>query len=253
VLVLAHRGSPSPRRPENTVAAVRAALDGGAHGVEIDVRQTLDGVLVCSHDADLIRLAGHPMAVADSIAAELRAVALAGGHRLATLDEVLATARGRLVIEVKPVTGTTSALRTAMALCIALEAAPPGPAITVSSFDFELLGTIRFGLRHAGLSYVRTALLGSPAMSTGTLLRHTLDGRHDEMHPHLSDLLRAPHLVGAAHTLGTSITCWTVNRRRDVCRLAQLGVDAVISDRPAAARAAAAMATIGAGAQGSNL
>ncbi|MDP9240213.1 MAG: glycerophosphodiester phosphodiesterase [Actinomycetota bacterium] len=257
MLVLAHRGCPTPQRPENTVAAVQAALDGAADGVEIDVRRTLDGVLVCSHDADLLRLTGRPMAVATTRAEEIRAVPLAGGHRLATLDEVLAKARGRLVIEAKPVTGPNDALRTAMALCLALETAPPGPAITVSSFDADLLATIRFALRHAARphmrTYVRTALLGAPGTSTRTLLRRTLDGRHDEMHPHVSDLLRAPHLVAVAHTVGASVTCWTVNRRKDVRRLARLGVDAVISDRPATARTAAATAMIGARAQGSNL
>jgi len=253
VLVLAHRGSPSARRPENTVAAVRAALDGVADGVEIDVRRTADGVLVCSHDGDLMRLAGRPLVIANSRLGEIRRVALAGGHRIATVDEVLATARGRLVIEAKPVTGTAAALHTAMALCLALEVAPPGPAVTVSSFDAALLGTIRFALRHSGRSYVRTALLGRPGTPAEVLLRRTLDGQHGELHPHVSDLLRSPQLVDVAHSLGATVTCWTVNRRRDVRRLAQLGVDAVISDRPAVARAAATAAVQGARAQGSNL
>jgi glycerophosphoryl diester phosphodiesterase len=41
--------------PENTLAAFHAALAQGADGVELDVRQTADGVLVCFHDSGLGR------------------------------------------------------------------------------------------------------------------------------------------------------------------------------------------------------
>src|SRR4051794_36499575 len=49
MLVLGHRGA-SAARPENTLAAFATALADGADGVELDVRRTLDGVLVVHHD-----------------------------------------------------------------------------------------------------------------------------------------------------------------------------------------------------------
>lgn len=52
VQVLAHRGA-SRAQPENTVAAFRAAVEMGADAVELDVRRTLDGVLVVHHNPDL--------------------------------------------------------------------------------------------------------------------------------------------------------------------------------------------------------
>lgn len=53
-LVVAHRGA-SERFPENTLPAFRAALEAGADLVELDFRQTIDGVLVCIHDETLDR------------------------------------------------------------------------------------------------------------------------------------------------------------------------------------------------------
>ena len=50
--VIAHRGA-SRLAPENTVAAFRRAVEVGAHGVELDVRRTVDDVLVVHHDAAL--------------------------------------------------------------------------------------------------------------------------------------------------------------------------------------------------------
>lgn len=50
--LIAHRGF-SSQAPENTIAAVKKAAEYGFDTVEIDVRQTADGVWVISHDADI--------------------------------------------------------------------------------------------------------------------------------------------------------------------------------------------------------
>lgn len=50
--LIAHRGF-SCQAPENTIAAVKKAAEYSFNTVEIDVRQTADGVWVVSHDADI--------------------------------------------------------------------------------------------------------------------------------------------------------------------------------------------------------
>ena len=47
--LVCHRGA-SLEAPENTFAAARAALDKGAHIIELDVRESADGVLYVMHD-----------------------------------------------------------------------------------------------------------------------------------------------------------------------------------------------------------
>jgi hypothetical protein len=54
VLVAAHRGY-WVNYPENSDPALRAAFDNGVEVIEIDLRTTSDGVLVVSHDADLLK------------------------------------------------------------------------------------------------------------------------------------------------------------------------------------------------------
>ena len=233
VLVLAHRGSPTPSRPENTVAAVAAALDGGADGVEIDVRLTADGILVCSHDPDLLRLAGTPLPVAGVTARVLRGNPLAGGHLTATLAEVLAAARvrgrPRVIVEAKPTGSEVLGVSTAEALHRLLAGAARGLDLAVSSFDPVLLGRIR---RQLAGTAIRTALIGRPSDPATTVLRATLEGGHDELHAHVRSVRADPDVVAIAQRLGVSITCWTVNRRAHAQLLRQLGVDAVITDRP---------------------
>lgn len=70
-LVIAHRGG-ALLAPENTAEAFRAAAAAGADMVETDLRLTVDGALVCLHDADLKRLCGDPRAVAEIDLATIR-------------------------------------------------------------------------------------------------------------------------------------------------------------------------------------
>lgn len=86
---------------------------------------------------------------------------------------------------------------------------------------------------HLGL---RTALLGRPGWRPSALLRQALAAGHDEVHPHVLDVLAAPRSVAAAHSCGLAVVPWTVNARRAVQRCADLGVEALVTDVPAAAR-----------------
>ncbi len=101
----AHRGlhAPGAQRPENSLAAFRAAKDGG-YGIELDIQLSGDGVPVVFHDDDLQRLAGRPERVADLKAADLTAVPIAGGtERIPTLAVALAEIGSEtpLLIEIK--------------------------------------------------------------------------------------------------------------------------------------------------------
>ena len=240
VLVLGHRGSQASRRPENTVAAVSAALASGADGVEVDVRLSADGVLVCSHDARVGVPSGRALTVATKNAELLRRLSLPGGHRLATLTEVLRAVGeypgARLVVEVKPVADPATALRTVRALRSAL-ARDPGLDVTVSSFDADMLRAVRGACE--GL-IARTALLGEPGDTSHDLLRRVVADGHDELHVPLSTLRWAPELVEAAHRVGVAVTCWAVNLAGDLRWVGERGVDAVITDDVITARAALA-------------
>jgi glycerophosphoryl diester phosphodiesterase len=107
--ISAHRGF-SAKAPENTIAALEAALAGGAHWAEIDVRLTSDGKLVLMHDATLDRTTdGDGPVSGQTLDAVKRLDAGAWfdqkfkGARVPTLDEALDWSRGRLglIVELK--------------------------------------------------------------------------------------------------------------------------------------------------------
>ena len=52
--LIAHRGGVvEDKFPDNSAAALAAAVARGYWGIEIDIRETKDGVLVMQHDPDL--------------------------------------------------------------------------------------------------------------------------------------------------------------------------------------------------------
>ena len=93
--VVAHRGH-SAAAPENSLEALRLAVAAGADLVECDVRLAADGIPVVSHDADLQRLAGRSIRIADTPAAVLEAVANDAGASVLPLTRLMAAALGRL-------------------------------------------------------------------------------------------------------------------------------------------------------------
>jgi glycerophosphoryl diester phosphodiesterase len=61
-------------------------------------------------------------------------------------------------------------------------------------------------------------------------VRRAAEDGHDEVHLSLAGVRRAPEAVETAHRLGLSVALWTVNDRADLAWVAELGVDAVITD-----------------------
>lgn len=96
-------------RPENSAAAVRAAVKAG-YAIEIDLQISADGVAMVFHDATLERLTPVVGLLNARTAAELGRIALKGGdgEGIPTLRTVLDIVAGRvpLLIEVKDQSGT---------------------------------------------------------------------------------------------------------------------------------------------------
>ena len=102
---IAHRALHDVRhgRPENSLAAIKAACDAG-YGIEVDVQRSADDQAMVFHDYDLARLTEASGAVQDHSASALQDLNLRGGDGgIPTLPEVLDIVAGRvpLLIEIK--------------------------------------------------------------------------------------------------------------------------------------------------------
>ncbi|HET6478698.1 MAG TPA: glycerophosphodiester phosphodiesterase family protein [Actinoplanes sp.] len=78
VLTVAHRGDWRDA-PENSVAAITKAVEGGAQIVEVDVQRTRDGELVLMHDETVDRTTDGTGRVADLTLEQIEALRLRAG------------------------------------------------------------------------------------------------------------------------------------------------------------------------------
>ncbi|MCD6509283.1 MAG: glycerophosphodiester phosphodiesterase [Thermoprotei archaeon] len=98
--IVAHRGA-SGYEPENTIRAVRRALDMRVDAVEVDVRLSKDGVPVVMHDETVDRTTDGSGRVDEMTLEELRRLDAGKGERIPLLREVLEEVKGRAVLFVE--------------------------------------------------------------------------------------------------------------------------------------------------------
>ena len=129
----AHRGLHDDTKPENSMAAFRAALEKG-YGIELDVHLLADGNLAVMHDYTLERITGATGKIEDLTTGQLKDYHLAGtDETIPTFQQVLDLCGGKvpLIVELKS-DGNNYAQLTAMA-CNML--ADYGGMYCLESFD----------------------------------------------------------------------------------------------------------------------
>ena len=262
VEVVAHRGA-TAEAPEHTMAAYRQAAAVGADAVECDVRLTRDGVLVCVHDRRVRRTSNGRGVVSALHLAELEQYQFGprrprGRNRWAddeilsvtdepdlenglvlTLDRLLdyitATPGSlRLAIETKHPTRHTRKVEEALVKCLRRYGLLAGgrpvewagrPAVRMMSFS--QLAVRRMADLAPGVPTVQ--LIGKRLRP---VRRELLLGNATAMGPGIGLIRADPDFVSDAHAAGKQVHVWTVNRPADMELVRELGVDAVITDRP---------------------
>lgn len=219
---LAHRAlhDVAQGRPENSRAAIRAAIAGG-YGIEVDVQLSADGAAMVFHDYGLDRLTGETGAVRAHDSRALGRVTLTGGDEgIPDLPEVLDLVGGQvpLVIEIKDQDGgmgpDVGALEAATAEAMAGYAGP----LAVMSFNphsvmrmAELVPDVPRGIVTSAYHYDDWPL----SASICDLLREIPDfdrvGATFISHE-VGDLDRPR--VAALKAQGAMICCWTIRSAR---------------------------------------
>jgi glycerophosphoryl diester phosphodiesterase len=220
MLVIGHRGA-SAAHPENTLAAFRGAIDQGADGVELDVRRTADGALALCHDEVL----PDGRAVVDVQQAELPPA-------IPILAQALDVCRPLAVVNVEiknwPADGDFDPREQVASDVVALLHARgelDDGRILVSSFHLPTVDRVRE--LAPGLA---TGWLLGLSDDLGPLVDRAAAAGHVAVHPHHALVDAA--LVARAHDAGLAINTWTCDDPDRIRWLADLGVDAVITNVP---------------------
>jgi glycerophosphoryl diester phosphodiesterase len=221
--VIAHRGA-SAARPENTVEAFVHARTLGADGVELDVRRTSDGHGAVHHD---------PVLADGRLIVELDSSALPDG--VVTLPAALDACVGMEInVEIKNVAiDPDFDPAQTMARYVADTVSDMGlvDQVVVSSFGIDAINAVK-----AHQPRLRTAWLVFQHPDPPALVDRAQRAGHDGIHPLWAMVDQA--LVRAAHDAGLFVNVWTVDDPVEMRRLADLGVDGIVTNVPDVALAA---------------
>ncbi|MGI5456181.1 glycerophosphodiester phosphodiesterase [Streptomyces sp. CA-249302] len=260
IQVVAHRGA-SEEAPEHTLAAYKKAIEDGADALECDVRLTADGHLVCVHDRRVNRTSNGRGAVSALELAELAALDFGSWKSrdawkgrdeepdwefgpedradtsvltLERLLELVADAGRRVELAIETKHPTRWAGQVEERLLVLLKRfgldAPASAAespVRVMSFSARSLHRVR---------------AASPALPTVYLLQflspRLRDGRLPAgvriAGPSIRIVRNHPAYIQRLKRAGHQVHVWTVNEPEDVDLCVELGIDAIITNRPRA-------------------
>ena len=269
--IIAHRGA-STEAPEHTYAAYVAALAADADGLECDVRLTADGHLVCVHDRKVDRVSNGTGVVSSLELAKLEELDFGAWHeatdawaadagqaaddeepdrddlddraanRVLTLRRLLdlvaaQTRRVELAIEVKhPSRYAGQVERSLISVLDEYGWAPRRSSEPTSPVRIMSFSSSAVRRAHRLAPGVHTVFLMEPfvyrarggALPAGTRIAG----------PSIEILRTRPEAVERWHRAGCEVHVWTVDEPADFELCLSLGVDAVITNRPRAMRAA---------------
>lgn len=225
-LVYAHRGDRT-RAADNTLEAFALAVEAGADGIELDVRRTVDGVLVMSHDPVL----EDDLVIAEATLADLRSSHPDVPTFIETLDAV--PPRVFLNVEIKNASFEAgfdpSGDLTRQTIGTIREHDDP-QRILMSSFD---IGTVAA----AEGSGLLCGLLVVDGVGVETAIESAFNLGVEAVHPPMPMLAEAPDdIVAMMHDAGLAVVVWNANTADEIEAVARAGCDVIITDDPSLGR-----------------
>lgn len=224
--VVAHRGF-SGLKPENTLAAYRAAVEVGANGAECDIRRATDGVIYIMHDGNFKRTAGHDIPAGTVPYTEIAQFDAGEGERIPTLEEYLALLKGtqtRPVVEIKEDGFEAQVVETIRAFELEREA-------VVIDFSAARVKKIREIAPEICAAWLCSFNEDTPEDEIAAKIISTLK----DCNTNVVDMCfnrTTPTLVEKLHNAGITVWCWTVDNPDDIARLYEMGVESITTNYP---------------------
>jgi glycerophosphoryl diester phosphodiesterase len=232
-LAMAHRGG-AIEHLENSMPAFEACGAMGYRYLETDVRATADGVLVAFHDPGLERVTDRTGRIDQLPWAEVARARIGGREPIVRLEELLgAWPDVRFNLDIKaagvlaPLVRTVRRLQVADRLCLAsfsdarIAAARrlfgPSMCTSLGPRGVAALRLSSYSPRAAGLVRIPAGCAQVPLQLGGRAL---VDDR----------------FLAAAHARGLQVHVWTVDTPEETAAMLDLGVDGIMTDRPAMLR-----------------
>jgi len=220
--ITAHRGA-SKQAPENTLAALKLAIDQGADYAEIDVKLTKDGHVILLHDSTLKRTTAINKKPSEFTLEEIKNLDAGSwfssefkGEPIPTLEEAIKLCKGKLKlnIELKGGYKDKHLVKEVIRLIKKYDTTDDN---VVTSLEYDLINSVEKTDSSIITGYIMY-------MAFGDLNTLNTDFYSLEI-SRISDLF-----INEAHLQGREVHVWTVNDKDVVTEAIDYGVDNIITD-----------------------
>jgi len=221
ILIIGHRGA-SATYPANTLKAFKKAIELNADYVEFDIHITKDDEIVIIHDSDTYNTTGVKGLVKDMTLEQIKQLDAGEGEKIPTLQELISIARNKigLQIEIK----ATNLLEKLLGV-LKKEDLLDTPIISSFMID-ELLKLKQLNPN------LKVGLLTPVELKKPNLIKRKIEkiakNNFYSLHPYYSNTDK--EIVDFAHERGLKVIVWTVNDRKNIENLIEIGVDGIITD-----------------------
>lgn len=222
VAITAHRGS-SKDAPENTLSAIKKAIENGADYAEIDVQLTKDEKLILLHDSSFLRTTGvdkKPSEILYSDISKLDAGSWFSddfvGEKIPSLKEVMDLSRGKLKLNIE-LKGSDVSPKLISKVIELIEKENFENECVITSLNYEDLVEVEKIKATLKTGYIMFVAIGQ--------LENMLVDFYSVEESNVSE-----NFISRAHMNGREVHVWTINKKEDMNSMLELGVDNIITD-----------------------
>lgn len=226
VKFIAHRGF-SGYAPENTSSAFRCAGENEFWGAECDLRETLDGKFVISHDATLSSMTNGTGNVEEKTLTQIKSYNINSGNswginptlKILTLEEYLSICKeyGMIpVIEIKSM--KDNSMDNFLAI---LKKYGVLNSCMIIGFDKPILEKIRLKNKHIEISYLSNTF-------TSSIITYC---KNNKFGINVNESTVTKTLVEEAHSNGILVGAWTTDSKERINILKTYGIDFITTNQ----------------------
>lgn len=222
-MIVAHRGA-SGYAPENTLAAIKVAIEMKADMAEFDVYRSKDGVIVVMHDDTVNRTTNGKGKIEEMTLKELKTLDAGSkydkkfaGEKIPTLEEVIKETQGKILLNIE-IKGSGCE----KGIVELVKKYGMQDKVQVSSFHHEYLQTIK---------------KLNPDIHTGALVNFAPDLKIivSEIGADALNIMWLGFnetLLKQTKEIGLQMFVWTVNDETGMRKMINAGVDGIITNYP---------------------
>jgi len=226
ILYFGHRGE-RYSAPENSISSYKTAINIGLKAIELDIRLTKDGKIICSHNIDLERETTGSGFICERTFAELsnvktgRTFPKRKQDKIPLLEEVIEKLSDNTLINIEVKTDSIFDLTTTKALIRLIKKGKIRQKIIISSFNPIVVRYIKMKFKR-----IPTAFIYEHAKH----FKGVFISRADCLHPDAEFV--DDRLISFCDKRNMSINVWTVNNPYSRDWLIEKGINGIITDNP---------------------